>query len=70
VIDLHGDGEIGDGVFEHQRVFKLALLVDVGELAELLVGVVALAVIELRIEFAPRETLMRRKWPFLAVLVV
>ncbi len=31
VIDLHGDGEIGNGIFEHERIFKLALLVDVGE---------------------------------------
>jgi hypothetical protein len=23
VIDLHGNGEFGDGVFEHQRVFQL-----------------------------------------------
>jgi hypothetical protein len=44
VIDLHGDGELGDGVFKHERVFKLALFVDGGELAELLVGVVALAI--------------------------
>ncbi len=28
VIDLHGDGELGDRVVEHQRIFELALLVD------------------------------------------
>ena len=50
VIDLHRDGKLGDRVVEHQRVFKLALLVDGGELAEFLVGVIALAIIELRVE--------------------
>ena len=47
VIDLHGDGELGDGIVEHERVFELALFIDGGELAELLVGVVALAIVEL-----------------------
>ncbi len=47
VIDLHGDGKIGDRVLKHQRVFELALLVDRGEVAEFLVSVVALAIIEL-----------------------
>ena len=35
VVDLHGDGELGDGVAQHERVFELALLVGGGELAEL-----------------------------------
>ena len=47
VIDLHGDGEIGDGIVEHERVFKLALAVHVVELVEFLVRVIALAVVEL-----------------------
>ena len=47
VIDLHGDGKIGDGILQHQRVFQLTLLVDRGEVAELLFSVVALAVVEL-----------------------
>ena len=27
VIDLHRDGELGDGIAQHQRVFQLPLLV-------------------------------------------
>ncbi len=50
VIDLHGDGELGHGILEHQRIFKLALLVDGSEFAEFLVGVIALAIIELGFE--------------------
>ena len=47
VIDLHGDRKLGDRILEHERVFQLALFVDCGKAAELLVSVVALAVIEL-----------------------
>ena len=36
------------GIAQHQRVFELPLLVGGGEFVELLAGVVALAVIELR----------------------
>ena len=54
VIDLHGDGEIGDRIFQHQRVFKLALVVHVVELVELLVRIVALAIIELRLLIVAR----------------
>ncbi len=36
------------GIFEHERIFKLAFLVDGREVAELLVGVVTLAIVEVR----------------------
>src|SRR3984885_2585407 len=48
VIDLHRDGELGDGILEHERVFELTLFIDGVEVAELLIRVVALAVIEVR----------------------
>ena len=38
------------GILEHQRVFQLTLFVDGGEVAELLIGVVALAVIEVGVD--------------------
>ena len=70
VIHLHRDGQIGDRIAQHQRVFELAFLIGGGELAELLAGEVALAVIELggRVSFS--VILMRRNLPSSAVLVV
>ena len=47
VIDLHRDGEFGDGILEHQRVFELPFFIGGGELAEFFAGVVALTVIQL-----------------------
>ena len=47
MIDLHGDGKLGDGIFKHERIFKLALFVYIRELGEFLVGEVALAVVQL-----------------------
>ena len=44
IVDLHGDGQVGDGIAQHQCVFELPLLVHLVELGELLVGVVALAI--------------------------
>ena len=70
VIDLHGDRKIGDRIFEHQRVFELAFFVDSVEVAELLVGVVALAIVEIRALSWLSEIFTRRNWPFCAVLVV
>ena len=48
VIDLHRDSEFGDRIVQHQRVFKLALLVGGVEFAEHLAGIVALPVVERR----------------------
>ncbi len=71
VVDLHRDGQIGDGIVQHQRVFKLPLLVDIVEFAELLVRVVALPIIQLRSPYCWfSDILMRRNWPFCAVFVV
>ncbi len=38
VIHLHGDGQVGDGVAQHQGVFELPLFVRGGELIEFLAG--------------------------------
>ena len=66
VIDLHRDGELGHGILEHQRVFQLALFVDGGKFAELLVGVVALAIVELGFEVLVERRSLRggsgRSW--------
>ena len=48
VIHLHGDGQLRDRIAQHQRVLQLPLFVGRGEFAELLAGVVALAVIQRR----------------------
>jgi len=34
VVDLHRDGQLGDGIAEHERIFELALLIGDSELAE------------------------------------
>ncbi len=47
VINLHGDGQIGDGIFQHQGFFKLALAIDFIEFLEYLVRIIALAIVEL-----------------------
>ena len=47
VIDLHGDGQVGDGVAEHQRLFELPFFIRGRELIEFLAAEVTLAVVEL-----------------------
>ena len=47
IIDLHRDGELRDGIAQHQRVFELPLFFGRSELAEGFAGEVALAIIEL-----------------------
>src|SRR5579863_3277268 len=50
VIDLHGNEKFCDRIFEHERIFKLALLVHGGKTAELLVSVITFAITQLGIE--------------------
>src|SRR5579863_5781492 len=50
VIDLHCNGKLCDRIFEHERIFKLALFVYGGKTAEFLVGVIAFAITQLGIE--------------------
>ena len=70
IIDLHGDGEFGDRIAQHQRIFELPLLVGGVELAELFAGEVALAIIQVRSDGRLSEILMRRNLPSCAVFVV
>src|SRR5438034_633236 len=47
VIHFHCDGEVGNRIAQHQRIFQLPLLVRGRELGELLTRVVTLAIIQL-----------------------
>ena len=55
VVDLHRDRKLGDGIAEHQRVFKLALFVCDRELAEHFGTEVALTVVELGFGICERD---------------
>ena len=46
VVQLHGYRKFSDGIAQHERIFKLALLLRPVELAKLLVGVISLAVVQ------------------------
>ncbi len=50
VVQFQRDRDLGDRVVEHERVFKLSLLVGLVELREFLVGIVALAVRDLGVQ--------------------
>src|SRR5439155_7266904 len=47
VIDLHDNGQVRNGIAQHQRILELPFLVGGSELAELLAGEIAAAIIEL-----------------------
>ena len=48
VIQLHRNGELGDGIAEHQGFFELPLLIRGGEFAELFVGIISLTIGQVR----------------------
>ena len=70
VIHFHRDGQVGDRVAQHQRVFELPFLIGGGELVERLAGEVTLAEIELALSPLFSVILMRRNLPSRVWLVV
>ncbi len=50
VVYLYRKGKLRDGIVQHERVLKLALAIHVGEMRELLVGEVTLAIFKLCVD--------------------